>query len=1081
MNFRIFSTLLLLFIPLWAISQQAQHLDQNVNSPFEEREPRISPDGQTLYFWRRETPQNTGGVMDPGDIWYSQKDRTGKWGPAVHMRSPLNTNGHDFVWQVSPRHDTLWINQVPPGVKDAGIGYSVRSREGYWTAPYSAHIRNFVYRGSFKDYFFTKNRIMLLPNEGDDTYGGTDIYVCFPINDTAWGAPINLGPMINTYGDDDAPYLAPDGKTLYFASEGYGGKGKFDIFVSERLDNTWRNWSRPVNIGAPVNTSGDDFDFMVSYDGKTLYWCSETNSYGSNDIFYLDLSSCETTIYPQGNQTLCIGDEIELEAGFTMGRDIRYQWLKNGARIRGAEGKSLKVSEPGAYRVIRYKDQCTDTSDVSQIRFVSPPDAYINAPSSVICLDDSIQLQAVREYGYTYQWQKNKQDIPEATAQNLWVKTPGRYRLIIANGNCTATSEEMNLQRFIPPGIYTAADTVNGLLPILPRWLWTNKIPKPKGEATIKDLATGPNGGVYVLSTTDKRGKPYDQVTGFFPEGLFRVSFPEIRRETFSPSFMATDPEGNIIIGNNDSYIEKYRPDGMLMWTKNEKRQLLTGLAVDPLGFIYTSGRFRDTLALGSKRIPAANRGGMFVAKHSPKGELVWVKTFPVDYYDDDFGNSLHLDCDGNIYTAGGFTSIANFRQEVLRASLRGDSYYVARLNPDGEFKWAFKINTEKTRYRTHDIHTDCDGNTWVALNREIWRMDAYGVVRWQGLMTTPAGSIAIKTRIHSTDGDLYITGITERSEYFVTRLNRLDRQAIIWQTKSAGSTPLDLPAVTADEEGHVFIAGISKGNEFEGSQFDLTSGSPGFVMKYGRPNLASKREPLKICYGESVTLLTQMAEGLQYQWFRNGKPISGATGRSLEVRTPGTYQIKAFADFCERISEPQQVTRCGEDEPATPQVATSTPQEKPQVKPQETPQNRPEPEIQETQPEVTVETDIDYDRGGSPLRIRDRRVKKQEEIVISSPEATIYVWDHAAEDQDTVSINVNGQWLLENYALKKQKKIIPFTFHKGENFIILYAHNLGALPPNTASITVDDGVREQTLQLRSTLSNCGTLKVRYD
>ncbi|MEZ4775851.1 MAG: hypothetical protein R3D00_21905 [Bacteroidia bacterium] len=1074
MKIRILFLLLFPFPGLFLFAQKAQHFDQNINSPFEEREPRLSPDGQTLYFWRRETPQNTAGVMDPGDIWYSQKDRSGQWSAAVHMRSPLNTNGHDFVWQVSPRHDTLWVNQVPPGVKDAGIGYSVRSREGYWSSPYSAHIRNFVYRGSYKDYFFSKNRIMLLPNEGDDTYGGTDLYVCFPINDTAWGAPINLGPMINTYGDDDAPFLAADGETLYFTSDGYGGKGKFDIFVSKRLDNTWRNWSRPVNIGAPLNTPGDDFDFVLSADGKTLFWCSETNSYGSNDIFYMDMTSCEATIYPEGDQTLCIGDQIELEAGFTMGKDIRYQWLKNGSRIRGAEERSLKITDPGAYQVIRFKDNCVDTSAVSQIRFVNPPDAYINAATSIICLDDSVQLSANRSFGQTYQWQKNKLDIPGANTANFWVKSPGRYRLMILNGSCAATSEEMNLQRFTPPGIYTAADTVNGLLPILPRWLWTNKLPKPKGEAVIRDIAVGPNGGAYILSTTDKRGKPYDQITGFFPEGLYRVSFPEIKRNSYSPGFMVADPEGNLILSNNDTYIEKYRPDGLLMWTKDEPRQNMTGLAVDALGFIYTSGRFRDTLIMGNKRIPAANRGGLFVAKHSPKGELVWLKTFPVDYYEDDFGNSLHIDCDGNVYLAGGFTSIANFRLEVLRASLRGDSYFVAKLNPDGEFKWAFKINTEKTRYRTHDIHTDCDGNTWVALNREIWRMDPYGVVRWQGQMLTPNGSITLKTRIHSSEGDLYISGITDRSEYFVTKLNRLDKQAIIWQNKNASSTDFDLPAINADEEGHVYIAGISRGNNFEGSQFDLTSGSPAFLMKYGRPNLASKREPLNICYGEAVTLLTQVTEGLNYQWLRNGKAIPGATGRSLDVRTPGTYQVKAFADLCERISEPQQVTRCGEENDAPPQVATTTPQiVRPTIKEEPA---EPEP------PVITkVETDIDYDRSGSPLKIRNRRVKKQEEIVISNPEVTIYIWDHAAEDQDTVSINVNGQWLVENYGLKKQKKAVSYTFHKGDNFIILYAHNLGALPPNTASITVDDGVREQTLQLRSTLSNCGTLKVRYD
>lgn len=1051
---------------LWA--QKAERFDFRINSAFEEREPIPSPDGTTLYFWRREAPNNTAGIMDPGDIWYSRKDSRGNWQTAVRMRAPLNSNGHDFVWQVSPRHDTLWVNQVPPGVKDAGIGYSVKDRNGYWSAPYDAHIRNFTYRGSYKDFYFTRDRIMLLPNEGDDTYGGTDIYVCFPINDTAWGGPINLGPIINTYGDDDAPFLAPDGKTLYFTSDGHGGNGKLDIFMSERLDNTWRNWSRPVNIGAPVNTPGDDFDFMLSADGKTLFWCSESNSIGSNDIFYLDLNSCETTIYPEGSPTVCKGDVVKLEAGFTMGTNIRYEWLKNGFPLRGANDRVLRVSEPGAYQVIRYREGCRDTSEIKQVRFVDPPYAVADAPSDVICLDDSVRLTAGNQSGLSFQWQKNSLDIPGANRSFYWVKSPGRYSVKVMDGGCTSNSAELNLRKFIPPGIYTAADTVNGLLPILPRWLWTNKLPKPKGTAFIQDMVMGANGSTFVLTTTEKRGRPYDQVTGYFPEGLYRVSFPEIRREDFSERYIAADPEGNIVLAANDIFLEKYRPDGLLMWRKDQSCDQITGLTVDPLGNIYTMGRFKDTLTMGPRIIAAPARGGLFIAKHSPRGELVWIKTFPVDEYDYDFGNGIQSDCDGNIYVAGGFSLIANFRKDILRASLRGDSYFVAKFSNDGELKWSFKVNTEKSRYRTHDIHTDCDGNTYLTLNREIWKLDSYGVVRWQGKLETPAGGVTLKTRLHSSDGDLYISGITDRSDYFVTKLNRLNRQVIIWQDRGAANTPRDLPAITGDDNGHVVIAGVSKGNDFEGAQFDLTSGSPVFVMKYGRPNLATKREPLKLCYGESVTLLTQVSEGLNYQWLRNGKRISGATGSSLEVTKPGTYQVMAYADLCERISEPQQVTSCNDDPYEEIPVAVST-----------TPDDF--PELPQTENSISFETDIDYDRGGKPNRIRGRRVKSQEEIVISNPNATIYVWDHAAVDRDTISLNVNGQWLIENYGLTKERKAIPFTFQQGDNFIILYALNLGGVSPNTASITVDDGVREQTLQLRSTMNNCGTLKVRYE
>ncbi|MEM8898457.1 MAG: hypothetical protein AAGC85_10150, partial [Bacteroidota bacterium] len=99
--------------------QEAEHISRAVNSEYEEREPIPSADGGTLYFWRRETPFNTGGAKDPGDIWMSTKLSNGKFTRAVNMDRPLNSNGHDFVWQVSPYHDTLWVNQTAPGSDDA--------------------------------------------------------------------------------------------------------------------------------------------------------------------------------------------------------------------------------------------------------------------------------------------------------------------------------------------------------------------------------------------------------------------------------------------------------------------------------------------------------------------------------------------------------------------------------------------------------------------------------------------------------------------------------------------------------------------------------------------------------------------------------------------------------------------------------------------------------------------------------------------------------------------------------------------------------------------------------------------------
>ncbi|RMG65919.1 MAG: hypothetical protein D6722_15540, partial [Bacteroidetes bacterium] len=255
-------------------AQQALRLPEGVNSVYEEREPIPAPDGG-LYFWRRQSPDNLAGEYDPGDIWYSARSPQGRWQPARRMPSPLNSLGLDFVWHVSASHDTLWLTQNPPGVNYLPPAFSVRQGPDQWTPPRRVNLIDLQYQGQYKDYYIGPGRRLLLPNEGPDSYGGTDLYICFPRNDTAWTRPINLGPVINSAGDEDAPCLSPDGRALYFNSNGHGGRGGHDVFVSYRLDESWRNWSEPVNLGAPVNTPSYDFDFMLSANGEEAFWCSD--------------------------------------------------------------------------------------------------------------------------------------------------------------------------------------------------------------------------------------------------------------------------------------------------------------------------------------------------------------------------------------------------------------------------------------------------------------------------------------------------------------------------------------------------------------------------------------------------------------------------------------------------------------------------------------------------------------------------------------------------------------------------------------------------------------------------------------
>ena len=122
----------------------------------------------------------------------------------------------------------------------------------------------------------------------------SDIYVSVLDEDDNWGAPINLGPTINTIYSDRSPFLHPDMRTLYFASDGHGGLGNYDLFKSTRLyDTCWDCWSEPINLGKEFNTINGDWGLDISTDGEKAFLSKGIGSptknvviKNNNDIFW---------------------------------------------------------------------------------------------------------------------------------------------------------------------------------------------------------------------------------------------------------------------------------------------------------------------------------------------------------------------------------------------------------------------------------------------------------------------------------------------------------------------------------------------------------------------------------------------------------------------------------------------------------------------------------------------------------------------------------------------------------------------------------------------------------------------------
>jgi OmpA-OmpF porin, OOP family len=191
-------------------------LDKNVNSDFNELNPLLSPDGKTLYFSRRNHPENAGGITDKEDIWYSELDSSGHWQLAKNM-SNFNNAGPNFIntiRSVTPDGKSAIIvlgnKYLPNGKMMAGVSISSNVGAG-WSKPVALNITNDYNFNEKANYFLTNNRkTLIISEEREDSQGDRDLYVSFMQDDSVWTEPLNLGDIVNSADEESAPFLASD-------------------------------------------------------------------------------------------------------------------------------------------------------------------------------------------------------------------------------------------------------------------------------------------------------------------------------------------------------------------------------------------------------------------------------------------------------------------------------------------------------------------------------------------------------------------------------------------------------------------------------------------------------------------------------------------------------------------------------------------------------------------------------------------------------------------------------------------------------------------------------------------------------
>lgn len=257
------------------------NLGDSINSPVSEYFPAFTIDSKRLIFTRR--------VRGINEDFFETVRNNQQWSLAQPLAGNINTNANEGAQNIS--QDGQWLIftgcNFPEGYGSCDLYISYLTPDG-WSAP--ENMGNRINTDQWEtapslspdkqDLYFTSKRF--------GGYGGSDIYVSHRRPNGQWSEPENLGPEINTIGDESCPFIHADNQTLYFTSSGLPGYGGDDLFVTHKLADG--KWSTPLNLGYPINTIDNEGSMVVTADGTTAYYASNrSDSRGGLDLYSFEL------------------------------------------------------------------------------------------------------------------------------------------------------------------------------------------------------------------------------------------------------------------------------------------------------------------------------------------------------------------------------------------------------------------------------------------------------------------------------------------------------------------------------------------------------------------------------------------------------------------------------------------------------------------------------------------------------------------------------------------------------------------------------------------------------------------------
>lgn len=328
-----------------------------INSDWDDYAPVLNEAEDEIVFTSRRRDGNVNQNVDndnkPFEDIFTAKKVGGKWTAAQNIGTAINTPSHDSNTALSADGKTLLICSDD----NAGdIFFTTRNDDGSWGAPQPLPGEiNSRYEEKSATLSKDGNTIYFSSNRPGG-FGGIDIYTASKSKKGIWGNVKNLGPQINTEEDDDAPFIDYDGKTLYFSSRGHNGMGGYDIYKTTESGNSW---SKPENLGYPINTPDNDIFYVTTKDGKRAYYSSvRDDAFGYEDIYLITVPDPDKEPEPEAKRKIPTRYIVRIENAKTdkiMTARVSLHGAEDNVGLSSTSTKDgiyeFKVSDTKAYKL----------------------------------------------------------------------------------------------------------------------------------------------------------------------------------------------------------------------------------------------------------------------------------------------------------------------------------------------------------------------------------------------------------------------------------------------------------------------------------------------------------------------------------------------------------------------------------------------------------------------------------------------------------------------------------------------------------------------------------------------------------